>query len=118
METIRYYERRGLILEPPPRESGYRQYSQEDVIRVQFIKHSQKLGFTLKEILELLSLRVNPETTCVDVKRRAQAKISDIEEKIRTLQKMKGTLMKLSAACKGTGPIGCPILEGLSSENL
>ncbi len=118
VETIRYYERRGLIPEPPRRESGYRQYSQDDVVRVQFIKHSQKLGFTLKEILELLSLRVNPETTCADVKRKAEAKLVDIEGKILALQRMKKALTKLSKTCKGRGPIGdCPILEALNSEN-
>jgi len=116
--TVRYYERRGLMPEPSRRESGYRQYSQDDVLRIQFIKHSQGLGFTLKEIQDLLTLRVNPDTTCADVKRRAEVKIVDIEEKIQALQRMKQALMKLSSTCKGRGPIGeCPILEALNSEN-
>ena len=118
VETVRYYERRGLIPEPSRKESGYRQYSQDDVIRIQFIKHSQRLGFTLKEIQDLLTLRVNPDTTCFDVKRRAEAKITGIEEKIQSLQRMKQALMKLSTTCRGRGPIGeCPILEALKSEN-
>ena len=115
--TVRYYERRRLMPEPPRRESGYRQYSRDDVLRIQFIKHSQGLGFTLKEIQDLLTLRANPVTTCADVKRRTEAKIADIEEKIQALQRMKQALKKLSITCKGRGPIGeCPILDALNSK--
>ncbi|OGP95855.1 MAG: heavy metal-responsive transcriptional regulator [Deltaproteobacteria bacterium RBG_16_47_11] len=118
VETVRYYERRGLMPEPPRRESGYRQYSEPDVTRIRFIKRAQTLGFTLKEILELLSLRVDPKTTCGDVKRRAEVKITDMEEKIRDLQKMKKALMKLVVSCRGRGPTSeCPILEMLGSED-
>src|SRR4030067_2544311 len=106
VETVRYYERRGLMPEPPRRESGYRQYSEPDVPRIRFIKRDQTLGFTLKEILELLSLRVDPKTTCGDVKRRAEVKITDMEEKIRDLQKMKKAPMKLVVSCRGRGPTG------------
>lgn len=114
IETIRYYERRGLIPKPPRRESGYRQYPDETVARIQFIKHAKELGFSLKEILELLSLRVNANTTCADVKRRAEGKIADIEEKIHALQRMKKTLTKLAKDCRGRGPINeCSILEAL-----
>mgnify|MGYP003527229469 CR=1 FL=1 len=118
IETVRYYERRGLLPEPPRRQSGYRQYSENDVSRLLFIKRAQTLGFTLKEILELLSLRVDPNTTCGDVKRRAEAKIADIEEKTLALKKMKKALTKLAATCKGRGPTSeCPILEMLNSED-
>ena len=118
VETVRYYERRGLMPEPPRRESGYRQYSEPDVTRIRFIKRAQTLGFTLKEILELLSLRVDPKTTCGDVKRRAEVKITDMEEKIRDLQKMKKALMKLAVSCRGRGSTSeCPILEMLGSED-
>ncbi len=114
VETVRYYQRRGLIPEPLRRESGYRRYSQDDVARIQFIKRAKELGFTLKEILELLSLRVDPDTTSVDIKRETKAKIDEIEKKIRTLQSMKKALTKLSTACKGQGPTSeCPILEAL-----
>jgi alkylmercury lyase len=113
-ETIRYYERRGLLPPPSRRDSGYRQYSQEDVARIRFIKRAQELGFSLKEILELLSLRVGPETACDDVKRRAESKIAAIEEKIRTLQRMRETLTKLVTACNSRRPTSeCPILETL-----
>jgi MerR family mercuric resistance operon transcriptional regulator len=119
VETIRYYERRGLIPEPPRRESGYRQYSEMDVARIRFIKNAKELGFSLKEILELLSLRVDPKTTCGDVKKRAEGKIADMEEKIKALQRMKKALTKLASTCRGRGPTTeCPILEMLGPEEL
>ncbi len=112
VETVRYYERRGLISEPPRRESGYRQYSQDAVARIQFIKRAQELGFSLKEIADLLSLRVDANTSCGEVKRRAKTKISDIEKKITELRRMKSALVKLEKSCVGRGPIiQCPILE-------
>ena len=117
VETVRYYERRGLIPDPPRRESGYRMYSENDVARIRFIKRAQMLGFTLYEIMELLSLKVDPDTTCADVKKRAEMKIKDIEEKMRALKQMKMMLTKLVALCKG-GPSGeCSIIKALDSEN-
>ena len=117
VETIRFYEREGLIEEPPRRESGYRQYPEETVHRLRFIRRAKELGFTLKEIKELLALRIEPETTCEDIRRRAEAKIGDIEEKICTLNKMKGALKKLTLACKGRGPVSaCPILEAMEND--
>ncbi len=114
VETVRYYERRGLIAQPPRRVSGYRQYSWDAVERIYFIKRAQELGFSLKEISELLTLRVDSDTTCDDVRDRAEVKITEIEEKIRDLQEMKKALTKLVAACSGRGPTGeCPILEAL-----
>ena len=86
IETIRYYERRGLIPEPPRRKSGYRQYGSDFVLRIQFIKRAQELGFSLNEIDELLALRVDSGTACSEVKHHAEAKIADIEGKIKTLQ--------------------------------
>jgi MerR family copper efflux transcriptional regulator len=119
VETIRYYERRGLIPEPPRRQSGYRQYSEDAVSRIQFIKRAKELGFSLKEISELLSLRVDPDTTCGDVKKRAEVKIAEVEEKIRALQRIKKALTKLVVLCRGSGPTSeCPIMEALSAEDL
>jgi len=119
VETIRYYERRGLMPVPPRRESGYRQYSENDVARIGFIIRAKELGFSLKEILELLSLRIDPKTTCADIKERAELKISDIEGKIRALQSMKRALTKLVTLCRGRGPTSeCPILEMLNSRDL
>ncbi len=114
IETIRYYERRGLIPEPPRLASGYRQYPLETVTRILFIKHAKELGFSLKEINELLTLRIDKNTTCSDVKRKAEDKISDIEEKIKSLQRMKKALAKLTKECSGRGSVSeCPILEAL-----
>lgn len=117
IETIRFYERRGLMPKPLRRESGYRQYSDGDIARLRFIRRAKELGFSLKEISELLSLRVDPDTTCGDVKRRAEVKIADMEEKIKALQRMKKALTKLASTCRGRGPTTeCPILEMLGSE--
>ncbi len=114
LETIRYYERRGLISEPPRNKSGHREYSLAAVKRTEFIKRSQALGFSLKEILELLSLRVEPGTTCGDVKARVETKIEDIEKRITDLEQIREALLRLSKKCIGKGPIGqCPILEEL-----
>ena len=84
-ETIRYYERRGLIPKPPRNESGHRQYSEIDVKRTWFIKHTQSLGFSLNEIHELLMLKNQSETTCMDIQKIVESKISDIDQKIRDL---------------------------------
>ena len=117
VETIRYYERRGLMPDPPRSESGYRHYSQDSVVRIQFILNAKELGFSLKEVSELLSLRVDRYNTCNDVKRMAEVKIANIEEKIRALQDMKNALMKLKAECIGRGPVvECPILEALETK--
>lgn len=114
VETVRFYERQGLLDEPSRRESGYRQYTENVVDRLSFIRSAKELGFTLKEIKELLSLRLDPSTTCADVKVRAEAKIIDIEVKIRTLQRMKKALVKITKACSGSGPTSeCPILDSL-----
>lgn len=114
VETIRFYEREGLIDEPPRRESGYRQYPEETISRVRFIRRAKEIGFTLKEIKELFSLRASPRSRCADVRRRAEAKIKDIEQKVRALQRMKKALVKLTAACGGRGPVTeCPILDAL-----
>ena len=117
VETIRFYERQGLLDEPPRGESGYREYAPETVKRLRFIRRAKELGFTLREIKELLTLRVMPGATCADVRRRAEAKRQDIAEKIRSLEKMDAALAKLSRSCRGKGPVGdCPILDALEDD--
>ncbi len=117
IETVRFYEREGLLEEPARRESGYRQYEADVVARLRFIKRAKELGFSLKEIKELLALRVDPTTTCAEVRSKAQAKVADIEEKIETLQRMKKALVKLTRSCSGQGPVSeCPILDALEPE--
>ena len=112
VETIRFYERKGLMVQPPRRNAGFRYYSTRDVVRVRFIQKGKDLGFSLKEIAELLALEGNPQATCGDVKQRAEEKITTIEERVRDLQRMKRSLVRLTAACSGRGSIDeCPILD-------
>jgi MerR family mercuric resistance operon transcriptional regulator len=113
-ETIRYYERRGLISEPPRNKSGHRQYTVETVRRTDFIKRCQALGFSLKEIEEILELKITPESTCADMKSRVTEKLVDVDEKIHELARIRDALSRLLKKCTGKGPIGtCPILEEL-----
>ncbi len=119
VETIRFDERQGLIPEPPRRRSGYRQYPKEAVDRIRFIRRAKELGFSLKEIKELLELRLAPHTTCADIRRRTEAKIDEVEKKIRALQRMRKVLKKLASACKGNGPAKeCTILEAIEEGRL
>jgi MerR family mercuric resistance operon transcriptional regulator len=118
LQTIHYYERRGLLPKPPRTGSNYRVYPRGAVLRVRFIKRAQELGFTLKEIEELLSLRAAPRTRCGDVRGRAEAKVRDIDQKVGTLQAMRRALTKLIGECSGSRPVTeCPILEALDSED-
>lgn len=96
LETIRYYERRGLLAKPPRTASGYRSFPMAAVRRVKFIKHAQALGFTLSEIKKLLALRINPETTCAEVRKQAKAKVANTEQKIQALIGMKASLEQLA----------------------
>jgi MerR family copper efflux transcriptional regulator len=117
LDTVHYYERRGLLPKPPRTAANYRAFPADTVRRVQFIKRAQELGFTLVEIGDLLSLRAAPRARCGDVSRRAQAKVRDIDEKIRALNSMRDALTRLIEACSGDGPVAeCPILEALDSE--
>ena len=118
LQTIRYYEREGLLPEPPRLESGYRMLPRDAVRRVRFIKRAQELGFSLAEIKELLSIQIDSGKDCSDVQRLARAKVADIEEKIRTLTAMKRVLGGLADACPGCGPSSeCPILESIEAES-
>ena len=119
IETLRYYERQGLVASPPRSIANYRLYPEDAVRRVRFIKRAQELGFTLKEIKELLSLRVAPEAGCAEVRADAEVKIKDIDEKIGSLTAMKSVLAKLVAECAGEGPLpDCPILEFLETKEV
>src|SRR5574341_1089247 len=92
VETIRYYERRGLFPASRRTPSGYRQYSEEAVSRLRFIKRAQELGFSLQEIQELLALRVRHAAACGAVERKTRQKIELVHRKIRDLERMAGTL--------------------------
>ena len=117
VETVRFYEREGLVAEPARRPSGYRQYSPDAVRRIRFIRHAKELGFTLKEIGELLTLRIDPRSTCADVRDRARDKITDIEERIANLDRMRSALLRLVTRCRGEGPgADCPLLDELDRD--
>ena len=117
VETIRYYERRGLMPEPPRRPSGYREYPEDSVARIRFIKGAQELGFSLAEIENLLAMRVSSAVNCEDVRRQAQSKLDEIRVKILSLQQLQGALAELVGACDRGGPEGeCPILDALEHQ--
>lgn len=119
IQTIRYYERRGLFASPRRTPSGYRQYAEDAVSRLRFIKHAQELGFSLKEIQELLGLRVRHGAACDAVERKTRQKIALVEQKIRDLQRLKRTLDRLAAACAARRPTDdCPILEVLEDHGI
>lgn len=112
--TIRYYEKRGLLPPAPRSRSGYRIYAGDALRRLHFIRQAQVLGFTLDEIGELLSLRMQSGTTCADIRQQARRKIQTVDGKIRDLQRIKQALTRLAVACQGEGPTSeCPILESL-----
>ena len=118
IETIRFYERQGLI-EPPPRtDSNYRVYPEEEAARLRFIKRAKNLGFTLSEIKELLFIRHDPNATKADIKNRTLNKIEDVKQKINDLTRIKMALEHLVSSCDGHGPLEeCPILEALDSDS-
>ena len=117
VQTVRYYERRGLLPEPKRRASGYREYPESDVARLGFIRRAQALGFTLSEIEDLLALRVDPATTPADVHRCVEEKISAVETKIADLKRMRSALKKMSAECHANGPLSdCPFLDALEAQ--
>ena len=119
LQTIRYYEREGLLQEPPRLPSGYRTFPESAVRRVRFIKRAQELGFSLAEIRELFSLTGNADAGAQDVRERARAKLADIEEKIQSLRAMKHALTALAESCPGRGPLSeCPILDALDAKEV
>src|SRR5881397_2869601 len=117
VQTIRYYERRGLVPTPRRTPSGYRQYAEDAVARLRFIKHAQELGFSLHEIEELLGLRVRHGAACDAVERKTRSKLELVQQRIRDLHRMKRTLERLAAACVARQPTDdCPILEALEDH--
>lgn len=115
VETIRFYERRGLIPDPPRSPSGYRCYSKDDVTRLRFIRRAKNLGFSLDEIGTLLSLQDGGKRA--NVKAIAQAKLAQIDSRIYDLQRMRQILAELETQCSGKGSIaGCPIIDALNDE--
>ena len=117
LQTVRYYERQGLLAPVSRTEAGYRIFSAESVRRIRFIRRAQELGFSLKEIKDLLSLRINAHTTQADIRKRTQAKIADVKQKILHLQAIHASLLRMAEDCSGCGSLKeCPILECLDGK--
>jgi Cu(I)-responsive transcriptional regulator len=116
-KMIRHYEELALLPAARRTESGYRQYGQNDVHTLQFIRHSRDLGFSLKEIAELLSLWQNRRRPSRQVKALAEAHITELEQKAAELLAMKAALKHLVHCCHGDDRPECPILDGLARAN-
>ncbi len=117
VETIRFYEREGLLPEPPRSDAGYRLYDTEAVRRVRFVRKAKELGFTLRETKDLLELRVTDASTCDDVAERARRKIIAVEDRIGELNRVRRVLHDLVEACATRAETTeCPILEVLDEH--
>ncbi len=115
VDTIRYYERNGLLPQASRRASGYREYQRADLDRLRFIGRAKELGFSLAEIRELLSL--SADRNVAGVKRRAEERVAQVERKIKELQRVRRGLRSLIDACPGHGALeSCPIVAALSEE--
>jgi MerR family mercuric resistance operon transcriptional regulator len=119
IDTIRFYERNGLIPDPPRRDSGYRDYPEETVFRLQFIKNAKDLGFSLAEIRELLGLRTAEETHCESVQKMAEVKIQVVKGKIQSLVRIQLALERLLDLCRESDNIAsvCPLLDVLEKRD-
>jgi MerR family transcriptional regulator, copper efflux regulator len=114
LETLRYYERVGLMHPPPRSSSGHRQYPASAAERIVFIRRAQSLGFTLTEIRELLHLKREQGQLCTDVVKSIDTKLVEVEKKIKDLRSIRSALGKMKELCHGDCLIGdCPILENL-----
>jgi len=117
VETVRYYEREGLLPPPPRSAGGYRHYPIDSIRRLRFIRHAKALGFSLAEIRELLSLHADNGASSRAVKRLAEAKLADIDRRIAALTRMREVLAHLTEQCPGDVPRAeCPILDALANE--
>lgn len=117
IDAVRFYERQGLIPAPARRPSGYREYGPEVVLSLRFIRRAKELAFSLKEIGELLALQRDENATAAEVKQAAERSLGDVEERIRSLQRMRRALRKAVSGCPGRGPTsGCSILASLAEE--
>lgn len=117
IETVRYYEKRQLIPDPPRTRTGYRIFSLEDVNRIKFIKRSQELGFTLNEIKKLVTISEDEaQFDSKEIFQFSTHKIFEIEAQIKDLEKIKESLQKLSVQCPGSGNSKgtCPIITNLT----
>lgn len=115
VDTIRFYEKQGLLGKPSRTPGGYRQYDLATVRVLQFILRAKHLGFTLREVKQLLRLHSGARSTRADFRDLARGKLADIQTRIADLERMRDALLPLVARCDGTGPLdGCPIVEALA----
>jgi MerR family transcriptional regulator, mercuric resistance operon regulatory protein len=118
VQTLRYYEKRGLVPKPARSAGNYRRYDEAAVSRVRFIKRAQALGFTLDEVADLLRLQDTSHPDPDQVREVATARLEDIERRLAELQRMRDTLRTLVTACKRRRPdLSCPILATLADES-
>ncbi|MFQ5449016.1 MAG: MerR family DNA-binding protein [Nitrospinaceae bacterium] len=120
VETVRFYEKKGLVDQPPkPASGGFRVYPVETAERIRFIRQAQELGFSLREIKELLSLRMDPAADCADVRERARVKLDEITRKIAVMKGIQTALEKLIAACPGQGALQvCSIIDAIEAPKI
>lgn len=112
-ETIRYYEKKGLMPNPPRSAGGHRIYDQSHLKRLSFIRRTRELGFTIREVRDLLDLVDSEQYTCAEVRDRTVVHLNDVEQKLRDLQKMKHTLNSMVSKCDGGLVPECPIIDAL-----
>lgn len=116
-ESLRFYERKGLLPQPKRAPSGYRLYPPEAVTRLRFIRNAQEIGFSLTEVASLLSLRAKPGVTCAMIRRKVEAKIVDMDRKLAAMQEIREALVRMKASCQSRLPVSeCPILENLENK--
>lgn len=117
VETVRFYERQGLIEKPRRKESGYRQFPEAVIGRLRVLRRARELGFSLPEIREMFDLGAGGEVPCGEVRRRAEARIDEIDERVRDLEKMRLALEEVVRVCEEKNPAGpCPFLEALEAQ--
>ena len=117
VQTVLYYERRGLLPTPSRTMNGYRIFNDASVRRIRFIKRAKELGFTLKQIMALLTLQNEENASCAEVSNMAASHLADIEMKIHDLEKMKKALRPLVDACPKKGALkACPIMDSLEGK--
>jgi DNA-binding transcriptional MerR regulator len=116
--TIRFYEQIGLLLSAPRIGSGRRTYSNRDLRRLSFIRHARSLGFSIEDIRALLKVNDRPDEPCADVHQIAEQQLIAIEEKIKSLIKLRGELRRIAAACVGGVSMDCRVIEALADRSL
>ncbi|KGF71072.1 MerR family transcriptional regulator [Hoeflea sp. BAL378] len=116
LETIRYYEKTGMMPDPPRTASGYRIYDDSHISRLRFILRARELGFSVEQIRGLLTLVDDGTQTCAEVKDRTEQHLADVRAKIVDLQRIEKVLAETAAQCSGKDVPECPVLEALTSE--